>query len=95
MAQECMAAARDLQEQLKHVSGAAKVNLQELLKDIRTMESGMTLIEKELAWHQSQPVRPKLCLWDRGPHSLHPSTLAWARARVCTLVCAGAGYPRE
>eukprot|EP00045_Choanoeca_perplexa_P015863 m.205698 g.205698 ORF g.205698 m.205698 type:complete len:1095 (+) comp17098_c0_seq1:99-3383(+) len=46
-----MEPARDLAEQLSAVPGASVVNLKELLKDIRTMEAGMKLMQRELEWH--------------------------------------------
>ena len=46
-----MVPARDLEEQLSAVPGAAVVNMKELLKDIRAMEAGMKLMQRELEWH--------------------------------------------
>jgi hypothetical protein len=51
-----MEPARDLEEQLSAVPGAAIVNLKELLKDIRVMETGMKLMQRELEWHSKLKV---------------------------------------
>lgn len=55
-AQAYMAPARKLDDELSGVQKAATVNLKELLKDIRAMEAGLKLMERELAWHAKLPV---------------------------------------